>query len=427
MTDSNSKDQGGPGFNRPWESDEETAEVVPLPGIDTDLPSNADEEDQEEEPQDVFAVAEDFAAEASKGEDESGEDEEGDIDWEAMESQGGGLDFTEGEYVAATTQEYQGLAEDVSRASEEEWEMQAVAATLPGVESGLVGFDDVSGGEALSEESFEAVEQAASSDLAMRVASALIIFGLFLGSLLLGGWWFTAFVILLMIVAVGELYATLRTVGYRPLALFGLVGVVLIGFGAHNWGVAAIGGWTAAVVLVVVLFFSLTQRRNPLENASVTVLGLAWVGMLSFAILVADGPNPVSYIMFVVLLVALNDIGAFFAGRTFGRHKMAPNVSPNKTIEGFVGGLLVVGVAASILTTFPAWEGIGLAKGLVTASVVGVLVPLGDLAESMVKRSIGVKDMGSVLPGHGGMLDRIDGFLFAVPAIYFLFRAFDLL
>lgn len=419
MADQDSTGQDGSGFNRPWETDEDTAEVVPLPGIDTDeVPPS----DQQEDP-DVFTIADDFAAEAG----ESGEGGSEEVDWVAMESKSGGLDFTSDEYVAATTQEYQGLAEDVSRASKEEWEMQAVAATLPGVESGLVGFNDVSGGEALSEESFEAAEQAASSDLAMRVASALIIFGVFLGSLLLGGWWFTAFVILAMVVAVGELYATMRTEGYRPLALFGLLGVGLMGFGAHNWGVAAIGGWAGSVVLVVILFFSLTQRRNPLENASITVLGLAWVGMLSFAVLVADGPNPVAYIMFVVLLVALNDIGAYFAGRTFGRHKLAPKVSPNKTVEGFVGGLLVVGIAASILTTFPAWEVIGLARGLVAAVVVGFFAPLGDLAESMVKRSIGVKDMGSVLPGHGGLLDRLDGFLFAVPAIYLLFRAFDLL
>jgi phosphatidate cytidylyltransferase len=419
LADQDSTGQDGSDFNRPWETDEDTAEVVPLPGIDTEEVSSGDQH----EDLDVFTIADDFAVEANK----SGGGESEGVDWARMEPKSEGLDFTSDEYVAATTQEYQGLAEDVSRASKEEWEMQAVAATLPGVESGLVGFDDVSGGKTLSEESYEAAEQAASSDLAMRVASALIIFGVFLGSLLLGGWWFTAFVILAMVVAVGELYATMRTEGYRPLALFGLLGVILMGVGAHNWGVAAIGGWAASVVLLVILFFSLTQRRSPLENASVTVLGLAWVGMLSFAVLVADGPNPVAYIMFVVLLVALNDIGAYFAGRTFGRHKMAPKVSPNKTIEGFVGGLLVVAIAASILTTFPAWEVIGLARGLAAAVVVGFFAPLGDLAESMVKRSIGVKDMGSVLPGHGGLLDRLDGFLFAVPAIYVLFRAFDLL
>jgi phosphatidate cytidylyltransferase len=261
----------------------------------------------------------------------------------------------------------------------------------------------------------------------MRIASAIVIFGLFLGSLLLGGWWFSVFVILVMVVATGELYATMRADGYKPLALFGLAGVALMGFGAHNWGVRAVAGWAVFVVIAVILFYTLTPRRTPLEDASVTILGMAWVGLLSFAIPMAAGPSPVAYILFMVLVVAFNDIGAYFVGRSIGRRPLAPRLSPQKTTEGFVGGLIVGAVAASVLVTFPAWEPIGLAKGLVMAGVVGLFSPLGDLIESMVKRTIAVKDMGSVLPGHGGMLDRIDGFLLAVPALYFTFRAFGLL
>ena len=424
MADQDSTDQDGQDFIRPWE-DEDAAEVVPLPGIDNSEPDDSTD-------QDVFALADEFAEEPDEsGEttsDETPESDSGEVDWDAMVETPSGIDdFTSDHYVTAITEEYKELAEDVSRASEEDWKMQAVAATVPGVESGLVGFEDVSGKVTDSEESYEAVEQAAASDLTMRIASGLAIFGLFLGSLVLGGWWFSAFVILIMIVAVGELYANLRTKGYRPIALFGIVGMILMGVGAHNWGAAAIGGWAGFVVLATVLFFTLTPRSDPLESVSVTALGVVWVGMLSFAILLAKGPNPVALILFVVLLIALNDIGAFFVGRAFGRRKLAPEVSPNKTVEGFLGGLIVVGVVASILVTFPPWESIGLAKGLSAAAVVGLFAPIGDLVESMVKRSIGIKDMGSVLPGHGGMLDRIDGFLFAVPAIYFLFRVFELL
>lgn len=383
-----------PRFNRPWERDEtDDAEVVSLPGLD--------EDESAEEP------------------------ESDDDDWGAIAREGD--EYTSEEYIATTTQEYEGLAEEVSRASEAEWKQQAVAATLPGVESGLVGFEDVSGTVSQSEESLEAYEQAASSDLTMRIASALVVFGVFLGSLLLGGWWFASFVILVMVVAVGELYANLRTRGFRPLALFGLVGVILIGVGAETTGVSAIAGWAALVTVLTILFYTLAPRRNAAENASVTVLGMAWVGLLAFAIPIAQGPQPVAYIVFVVLLVATNDIGAYFVGRSIGRRRMAPEISPNKTMEGFIGGLIVGAIAASVMVTFPAWEAIGLAEGLVAAAVVGIFSPLGDLVESMVKRTIDVKDMGSVLPGHGGMLDRIDGFLFAIPAIYFLFRAFGLL
>jgi phosphatidate cytidylyltransferase len=348
--------------------------------------------------------------------------DDGTADWESDDD-----DLTSEDYLRGTTQEYQGLAEEIERASATEWEQQAVAAHLAGVESGLVGFGDVSGTESESEESYEAAEQAASSDLAMRIGSAVVVFGLFLGSLLLGGWWFTLFVVLVMVVSLGEFYATLRTRGYRPLALFGLLGVILMGVGAQMAGPLAVGGWAAGAAVGTILFYSLTPRRNALGNTAVTVLGMAWVGMLAFAILIADGPNPVAHIVFLVLIIASNDIGGYFVGRSFGRRRLAPHVSPNKTVEGFFGGLLLSAVVASVLAVFPPWESIGIGKALVTVGLVGIIAPIGDLAESMVKRDLEVKDMGSVLPGHGGMLDRIDGFLFAVPAVYILFRGFGLL
>lgn len=384
-------------FGRPWEqvpedNDADTspeAEVVPLPGIEVD----------------------------------QGEDQE--FPWDDDDSEI--EDFSPSEYTAYSTQEYEGLAADVARAAGEEWEQQAVSASVAGVGSGMVGFDDVGGTSRVNMEDHEVASQAAASDFTMRVASGLVVFGLFLGSLVLGGWWFAGFVILAMVVSLGEFYATLRTVDYRPVALFGLLGVILMGFGAAQNGPVAIGGWAAAIAVLVVLFFSLAPRRHAMENASVTVMGMAWVGLLSFAILIEQGPQPIAYIMFVVFLVAFNDMGAYFVGRSFGKRKLAPELSPNKTVEGLFGGLVASLMVASILTTFPAWEAIGITRGLVIAAVVGVFAPLGDLIESSIKRSMGVKDMGSVLPGHGGMLDRIDSFLLAVPAIFFVLSGFGLL
>jgi phosphatidate cytidylyltransferase len=390
-------------FNRPWEAeeDDDDSEVFTLPV----------EADDTDEP--IAEVADDVEAEEREDE---------------LLGPANLDEYSSDQYVGSTTQEYQGLAEEVSRAAGEEWELQAVAATVPGVDSGLVGFEDVTGGvRAEIDEQVELSEQAATSDLAMRVASALVIFGMFLGSLLLGGWWFAGFVILVMVVAVGEFYATVRGAGYRPLALFGLLGVLFMGLGAQISGVAAIAGWAAGFAVVTVLFLSVSARRQPLEDVSVTIGGMVWVGLLSFAILIAAGPRPVADILFLVLLVAANDVGAYFVGRAFGRRPLAPRISPQKTVEGFVGGLIAGLVVASILTTFPAWEPIGIAKGLIAAGLIGLVSPIGDAIESMVKRSMAVKDMGSVLPGHGGMLDRIDGFLLAAPFIYFLFRGFGLL
>jgi len=406
MAENPTSDPDAKSFNRPWESDDsEEAGVFERPGSDEPEDQEADEAAGSEEADPVDLS-----------------------DWDAMASAPSPLDeYSSDEYSVATTQEYQGLADEVSRAAEEEWEQQAVAATLPGVGSGLVGFEDVTGEEAVPEEHHEAAEQAAASDLTMRIASALVIFGMFLGSLLLGGWWFTGFVILIMFVGAGEFFANVRVAGYRPLALFGLLGVVFMGLGAQTSGIAAIGAWAALFATLTVLFYTLSPRRMPLENAAVTLTGMAWVGMLSFAILIAAGPHPVANILFIVLLVAFSDIGAYFVGRSLGRRKLSPVISPNKTIEGLIGGLIVSAVVASVLTTFPAWESIGLVNGLITAGVVGLVAPIGDASESMVKRALGVKDMGSVLPGHGGILDRIDGFLFVVPVIYMLFRGFGLL
>ena len=404
-------DEEKPG--RLWDDGDEDAEVFTLPPL-----LEADDGDED--------GADDAVAEAEKADDSPSESEGGD-DYEPMSFPQDLEDYQANQYTGSTTQEYQGLADEVNRAAGEEWEQQAVAATVPGVDSGLVGFEDVTGSRADTEEDFEASEQAATSDLAMRVASAVVIFGLFLGSLLLGGWWFAAFVILAMIVSTGEFYATVRSEEIRPLALFGLLGVVFMGVGAQLTGAAAIAGWAAAFAVVTILFLTLSPRRQPLEDASVTIGGMVWVGLLSFAVLIAQGPHPVAYILFVVLIVAANDTGAYFVGRALGRRKLSPVISPKKTWEGLIGGFIAGLVIASILATFPAWETIGIAKALVAGAVVGLIAPLGDAVESMVKRSLGVKDMGSVLPGHGGMLDRIDGFLFVVPAIYFLFRGFGLL
>ena len=396
---------------RLWDDSEEDAEVFSLPPLLGDDDEAAEDDAKNGE----------GAPEATREPAVSGE---GGDEFESMSFPQELDDYGANQYTGSTTHEYQGLAEEVSRAAEAEWEQQAVSATVPGVDSGLVGFEDVTGSRGDSEEDFEASEQAATSDLAMRIASALVVFGLFLGSLLLGGWWFAAFVILVMVVAAGEFYATIRSEEVRPLAIFGLLGVVFMGVGAQMVGASAIAGWAAAFAVLTVLYLTLSPRRQPLDDAAVTIAGMGWVGMLAFAILIAHGPQPVAYILFVVFLVVANDTAAYFAGRALGRRKLAPELSPQKTVEGLAGGFIAGLIVAAVLATFPAWETIGITRALVAGALIGVVVPLGDAVESMVKRSLGVKDMGSVLPGHGGMLDRIDGFLFAVPAIYCMFRGF---
>lgn len=328
--------------------------------------------------------------------------------------------FTSDDYLAATTREYRTLAEDVARLRDTDVERLAVAAAMPGVGTGIIGFDDVTGRVTPTEADVEAADQQRANDLTLRVVSAVILVGLFLGSLSLGGAWFSAFVALTMLVSLSELYATMRARGHVPVALFGFLGVVGVAVAAHISGPAAIAGVDAGAVVAVGLFYALVPRRDPLENASLTLLGLGWVSLLAFGILLERSAGA-PFVVLVVLVSAAFDIAAYFVGRSFGRRPLAPRVSPRKTVEGLVGGLVGAVVAAVVASLVSFFDPLDLVGALATAAVVGVFAPLGDAAESVVKRALGAKDMGSLIPGHGGMFDRIDALVFAIPAAYVLF------
>ena len=179
-------------------------------------------------------------------------------------------------------------------------------------------------------------------------------------------------------------------------------------------------------IVAVTLFFSVLPRRRPVDNAATTILGAAWVAPLALASTIRRAPDGVALIVIIVLLTAFFDIGSYFTGRAIGRHPLAPVLSPKKTWEGLVGGIVTTVAVAALLSTIDYFI-LDLRHALILTAIVVLLAPLGDAAESMIKRSLGVKDMGSVLPGHGGMLDRIDAFLFVVPFAYLYFRAIGLL
>ncbi len=250
---------------------------------------------------------------------------------------------------------------------------------------------------------------------------------LLVGSLYLGGWWFTTFLTMIMLVSLGEFYATVRRAGYAPLSLVGLLGVIAVPVLIHATSIYSLAGVTVVATILVALAYSLARRRHPLENASLTIFGMAWVALLAFAVPLGASPHPVAYVIMVGLVTAMIDIGSYFAGRGFGRRALAPLLSPYKTVEGFIGGVVAGLATAAVLSTLPPYEALGFAGSMGLGDVLSLIAPVGDLAESMVKRSLGVKDMGSVLPGHGGMLDRIDSFLFALPAAYVFLLLRDLL
>ncbi|MDH3540910.1 MAG: phosphatidate cytidylyltransferase, partial [Acidimicrobiia bacterium] len=308
------------------------------------------------------------------------------------------------------------------KAATETHELQAVAAAMPGVDTGLVGFEDVTG--EVSRVVDEPGPSWLSGDLPARIGSALVLVALLFGSLWAGGGWFVALVTVVSVLALGEFYSSIRRVGYVPVALFGLLGAVAVMISAWVAGPGGIAGALTVFTMVILLWFSVLVRRNPLENATLTIFGLIWIaGLLGYAAALARFDSFRPLILALVLVAAFFDIGSYFVGRSMGSRQLAPMLSPKKTVEGLIGGALVA-VAVAVLLSFLTWfDPITLNGGLLLAAGVVAVAPLGDLAESMIKRSLGIKDMGSLLPGHGGLLDRIDALLFAVPVGYLIYQA----
>ncbi|MBW2145765.1 MAG: phosphatidate cytidylyltransferase [Deltaproteobacteria bacterium] len=182
-------------------------------------------------------------------------------------------------------------------------------------------------------------------------------------------------------------------------------------------------GW--ALVLIVLMTLGLgvlcfPRTLNSLDLAGRLLLGTIYIGFLfSHMGLILTLPKGQQWIGLAVISTLLVDTGAFYGGYFFGRKKLCPSISPNKTVEGAVGGMLggLLGVSACKLVLFPQ---ISPAKVLLLATGIGLMSQIGDLCESMLKRSLNIKDFGSSLPGHGGFLDRIDSFLFTAPFVFYV-------
>jgi phosphatidate cytidylyltransferase len=227
--------------------------------------------------------------------------------------------------------------------------------------------------------------------------------------------------------ATAELYNVLRQVGYHPLVLPGIAGSVALVLGAYNYGYETyptVLFLTGAVCLLWYLVGAGTEV--PTMSIGVTLMGVVWVGMFgSFAALMlslqAGDSTPGQGILFAAIIGTVGyDVGGLFIGRNAGRQPLSA-ASPNKTVEGLAGGCIVAFVVVILLGVS---VGMGPIDDFGEAALVGLIVaiaaPLGDLCQSLIKRDLGVKDMGTILPGHGGLLDRFDGLLFVLPAVWLL-------
>ena len=257
-----------------------------------------------------------------------------------------------------------------------------------------------------------------------RILTGIVGIPVVLLMLWLGGWWWRVTLLVLAWAGQLELYRMYRLRGYRPLYVAGLLLGGLI-FVQDVWSL-----WLPLSLLVflgMLVYVLFKESSDPLVDTAGTVLGAIYPAYLFFLLYRIRMPSAeaqtqdfwISVLLFV--LVWSVDIGAYYVGRAFGRHKLFPRVSPGKTWEGAIGGLLAAWLIGSLFRwgwmPFMTWTEVW-----VMALLIGVAGPLGDLVESRFKRAVGIKDSGHILPGHGGVLDRFDAMLFVAPLAYLFIR-----
>jgi len=268
----------------------------------------------------------------------------------------------------------------------------------------------------------------AGRNVPVSIASAVVLIALILVTLLV---WKTLFMVVVaaaVVVAVWELHRALATNGIdvpeQPLMAGGVIMVVV----AYFWGTPALVTATAVTALVTMLWLLRRGVAGYVQNATAAVFCLVYVPFLgSFvALLLSEGGATgfdrydagVKAILTFIAVTAASDIGGFVAGVLFGKHPMAPVISPKKSWEGFAGSAVfcvAVGVAMVVWVLDSDWW-IGVCLGLIAV----VMATLGDLCESVIKRDLGIKDMSNVIPGHGGLMDRLDSLLATAAPIWLL-------
>ena len=263
-------------------------------------------------------------------------------------------------------------------------------------------------------------------DVPTAFITGIVLVGLAVGAILIGPGAFAIFAGIVVLFAQGEFYLALQKRHYQPATALGLVsGALVLGAGYYR-------GENAMLAIVALSLFAtflwymtvpVQHRRNLVSNIAITVLGVVYIPLLAaYALAVLKLPDGEGLTLSIIGLTFVYDTAAFGVGYFWGSRPLAPNVSPKKSWEGAIGATLVViavsvGVVGSSVTLL---DTIGRSVGL--AVVVALFAPLGDLAESLLKRDLEIKDMGGILPGHGGVMDRIDSVLFVAPAAFIYLR-----
>jgi phosphatidate cytidylyltransferase len=272
--------------------------------------------------------------------------------------------------------------------------------------------------------------------LLQRIATGLGVLAVtFAATFFPGGLVFALSVAAICVIAANEFYRAVRRQGAEPSDFLGFLAVVLFQLGAWMRGTNALDIFLPAFLVLLVLAAMLVElvkpKHTPILNIGATLLGSIYIGWLfsylvlihgstSLAVAPIAGTTPGEWlVVFVVAITSSSDVGGLFFGNAFGRRKLAPSISPSKTWEGAIGGVALATLVGGLIG---AWIHLPVGFSIATGAVLAAVGLLGDLCESALKRELGVKDFGVILPGHGGMLDRVDSILFTAPVAYYLFQ-----
>ncbi|MEF2965177.1 phosphatidate cytidylyltransferase [Paenibacillus sp. M1] len=258
-----------------------------------------------------------------------------------------------------------------------------------------------------------------------RLITGIVAGGGFLGLCLVGGIWYHVLVLMMALIGYYEFVRMTKVPPFGGTAALGYVGVLYAVFPWRLLGLDMPLSVMAVFWLLMLLFLIvtvLTKNETPIARVAMLFLGMVYVG-LGFSYLAATRSMPDGHGLFwtFLMLAAIwsSDAGAYFSGRRFGKHKLWPAISPNKTVEGAIGGVVCAVIAAILFAVFSGGL-LGIGRALLLGVSAAVVGQLGDLIQSAYKRVYGIKDSGSLLPGHGGILDRCDSWIAVFPFIHIL-------
>lgn len=249
-----------------------------------------------------------------------------------------------------------------------------------------------------------------------RVITAVIGIPVLLAVLFLGGWYWKLFFTLMALMGLWEFTRMMAHIELKPMLIPGLLLLILFLFRPEVYLYPGVLGILVLAVIISVINYPLFN----IKDISLTFFGAAYIGfLLSYAINISALQQSFLVMLLALILTWASDTGAYLAGKLWGRHKMAPRLSPNKTWEGATGGLVLCAITGFVFFLIIDIDGVSRAYALLLGGSASIMAQLGDLFISAAKRYFQVKDTGKILPGHGGILDRFDSFLLVVPLVYY--------